>query len=165
MYRYRSPNRFNYVMKSNRFRPLLILAVLGLAVFLIIKLAGGGGLNEANFENHRNAKIRSEMQHAVSQTNSLSRLGASSTSGALGRIRQYIHGVEVVNDLNVSMYGEVGRLYQQSYFDQIYTVIDAFDAKLSSGQKVNDSLAALTEAITLLNDYTNTTVLGHGGTT
>lgn len=41
------------------------------------------------------------------------------------------------------MFGEVGRLYEQSVFDNIYNIIDTYDAKLSSGQKVNDSLTSL----------------------
>lgn len=160
MYRYNSHNRFNYVMKSGRFRPLLIIVALIVIAFLIFRFVGVGGLNESNFENQRNAKIRSEMQNAVSQTNALSRLGSTSTSGVLARIRQYVHGVEVINDLNVSMYGEVGRMYQQAIFDNVYLILDAYEAKLSSGQKVNDSLASLIEAINEMSDYTNTKVLG-----
>ena len=159
MYRYNGQNRFNYVMKSNRFRPLFIIIALGVVAFFAIRLISGSGLNAGNFETQRNAKIRSEMTHAISQTNALSRLGATSTSGGLGRIRQYIHGIEVINELNVGMYGEVGRLYKQSDFDAIYTIIDAYDAKLVSGQKVNDSLALLAAAIEQLNEYTNTIVL------
>ncbi|MDD3410531.1 MAG: hypothetical protein PHY12_06945, partial [Eubacteriales bacterium] len=112
-------------------------------------------LNQSNFESQRNAKLRSEIRQAVTQTNTLSRLGATTTSNVLGKIRQYIHGIEVINDLNVSMYGEmVGRLYDQSVFDSIYTVIDTYDAKLSSGQKVSDTLAELTQAVADLSDQT-----------
>ena len=138
---------------------MVILLVI-LAAFLLFKFVGVGGINEGNFESQRNAKLRSEMQHAMSNTNSLSRLGATSTSGVLGKIRQYVHGIEVLNDLNVSMYGEVGRLYAQSEFDNIYSIIEVYDAKLVSGQKVNDSLTSLTEAIEQLSLLTNT-VLGN----
>lgn len=160
MYRYSSQSRFNYVMKSHRGRQIFIILAVLLAIFVIIKLSAGSGLDAGNFENQRNAKLRSEMQHALSQTSSLSSLGATNTSGVLGKIRQYIHGMEVLNDLNVGMYGEVGRLYAQSVFDNIYSVIDAFDAKLASGQKVNDSLAALRQAMDELTLLTNT-VLDH----
>lgn len=162
MYRYQNQSRFNNVMRSNRYRPILVILVIIAAAFLLLKLVGVGGLNEANFENQRNAKLRSEMQRAVAQTNTLSRLGATTTSNVLGKIRQYVHGVEVINDLNVSMFGEVGRLYLQSMFDSIYTVIDAYDAKLSSGQKVNDSLAELTSVVQALDDRTNE-IIGESG--
>ena len=115
---------------------------------------GVGGINEGNFEVQRNSELRSEMQNAVSSVNSLSRLGSSSTSGMLGRVRQYVHGVEVINDLNVSMYGEIGRLYPQSVFDNIYAIIEEYEAKLSSGQKVSDTLTALSEAVNDLNERT-----------
>ena len=154
MYRYNSQTRFNSVMRSNRYRPILVILVIIVAAFLLLKLMGVGGLNESNFENQRNAKLRSEIQHAVSQTNTLSRLGATTTSNVLGKIRQYVHGIEIINDLNVSMYGEVGRLYKQAIFDNIYTIIDSYDAKLSSGQKVSDSLTSLTDAIDELNALT-----------
>lgn len=147
MYRYSNQSRFNTVMRSNRYRPIIVIVVIVAAAFLLMKFVGVGGLNEANFESQRNARLRSEIQHAVSQSSTLSRLGATTTSNVLGKIRQYVHGVEVINDLNVSMYGEVGRLYKQTVFDNIYSIIDEYDAKLSSGQKVNDSLSLLTDAI------------------
>lgn len=156
MYRYPKQKRFSYTMKSSRLRPILMILLALLAAFLLFRFLGGGGLDEGNFKNHRNAKLRSEMQHALSQTNSLSRLGATSTSNVLGKIRQYVHGIDVLNDLNVSMYGEVGRLYQESVFENIYSIIESYDAKLASGQKVNDSQALLNEAISELNELTNT---------
>ena len=149
-------------MRSNRYRPILVIVAIIVAAFVLLRLMGVGSLNEANFESQRNAKLRAEIQHAVSQTNTLSRLGATNTSNVLGRIRQYVHGIEVINDLNVSMYGEVGRLYEQSVFDNIYTIIDAYDAKLSSGQKVNDTLASLNTSISELSALT-TALIGAGG--
>lgn len=147
---------YNNVMRSNRYRPILIILLVLLAAFLIMRFAGVGGLNADNFEAQRNARIRSEMQHAVSSTNSLSRLGATTTSSVLSRVRQYVHGIEVVNDLNVGMYGEVGRLYEASVFNNIYTIIDTYEAALASGQRVNDPLNNLTQAIDELSVLTNT---------
>ena len=154
MMRYTRSNNYHSVAHFNRYKPILLILLVLLAAFLLFKFTGVGGLNEANFENQRNAKLRSEVQHAVSSVNSLSRLGASSTSSMLGRVRQYVHGVEVINDLNISMYGEVGRLYEQSVFDSLYSIIEAYDAKLTSGQKVNDSLNTLSEAVNQLSDQT-----------
>lgn len=134
--------------------PVLVLAGILLAAFLLFRFTGVGGVDQNNFASQRNAKLRSELQLATASTNRLSRLGASTTTIELARIRQYIHGMELLNDLNVSMYGEVGRLYAQSVFDNLYSILDTYDAKLASGQKVNDSLTALTEAITGLTTLT-----------
>lgn len=134
--------------------PVLVLAGILLAAFLLFRFTGVGGVDQNNFASQRNAKLRSELQLATASTNRLSRLGASTTTIELARIRQYIHGMELLNDLNVSMYGEVGRLYAQSVFDNLYSILDTYDAKLASGQKVNDSLTALTEAITNLTTLT-----------
>ena len=48
-------------------------------------------------------------------------------------------------------------------FDNIYNIIDTYDAKLSSGQKVNDTLALLTASIDELNTRT-ITLIGAGTT-
>lgn len=154
MMRYTRSQGYNHVMRSRRYRPILVILLVLLAAFLIFKLAGVGGINEGNFEAQRNSKLRSEMQHAVSSVNSLSRQGGSSSSGTLSRIRQYVHGMEVINDLNVGMYGEVGRFYQQTVFDSIYGIIDRYEACLSTGQNVNSVLAELSEAIDGLNTMT-----------
>ena len=139
---------------ASRLKPIVLIVAILLAAFLIFKVSGVGGINEGNFEAQRNSELRSEMQGAMSSVNSLSRLGSSTTSGMLGRVRQYVHGVEVINDLNVGMYGEIGRLYPQSMFDSIYSIIEEYEAKLSSGQKVSDSLTALSEAVNTLNERT-----------
>ena len=39
-------------------------------------------------------------------------------------------------------------------FDNIYTIIEAYDAKLASGQQVSDTLTSLSEAINQLSDMT-----------
>ena len=147
--------RYQNTRSASPLIPILIIIGILLAAFFIFRASGVGGLNESNFANQRNAKLRNEVQYAMAATNKLSRLGASSTTVELARIRQYVHGVELINDLNVSMYGEVGRLYAQSVFDNIYSILDTYDAKLASGQKVNDPLNALTEAIAQLTATTN----------
>jgi hypothetical protein len=154
MYRYSGNSRYRSVMRSHRWQPVVAIFVLIVAVIIVLKLVGVGSLDEGNYERQRNARLRSEAQNAVTQVNTLSRLGATSTSNTLGKIRQYVHGVEVINTLNISMYGEVGRLYQQSVFDNIYGIIDQYELNLSTGQKVNESLALLSEAITELNAFT-----------
>lgn len=155
----RYPRGYNRVSLATRLKPIILIVLVLLAAFLIFRFAGVGGINEGNFEVQRNNELRSEMQNAVSSVNSLSRLGSSTTSGMLGRVRQYVHGVEVINNLNVSMYGEVGRLYPQSVFTNIYSIIEEYEAKLSSGQKVSDVLSRLSEAVNELNDRTYT-ILG-----
>ena len=133
MTRYTRSHGYHNVMRSHRYRPILIILLVLLAAFLIFKAAGVGGINEGNYEAQRNTRLRSEVQHAVSSVNSLSRLGASSTS---------------------AMYGEIGRLYDQSTFDAIYAIIEEYDAKLASGQNISDTLTSLSEVINELSDMT-----------
>lgn len=154
MMRYSRSRGYQNVSAASRLKPLLLIVLVLVAAVLIFKAAGVGGINEGNFEAQRNSALRSEVQRAVSSVNSLSRLGSSTTAGMLGRIRQYVHGVEVINDLNVGMYGEIGRLYPQSVFDEIYTIIEEYEAKLSSGKNVSDSLTALSQAVETLSNQT-----------
>lgn len=154
MYRYSGNSRYRNVMRSHRWQPVVVIVLIIIAVVIILKLAGVGSLDEGNYERQRNARLRSEMQNAVTQLNTLSRLGATTTSNTLGKIRQYVHGLEVLNELNISMYGEVGRLYAQSSFDSVYTIIDQYDLNLSTGSKVNETLNALNEAVSELNTLT-----------
>ena len=79
MTRYMRSHGYHSVMRSHRYRPILIILLVLLAAFLIFKVAGVGGINESNYEAQRNTRLRSEVQHAVSSVNSLSRLGASSS--------------------------------------------------------------------------------------
>ena len=160
MMRYSRSRSYNVTSRSDRLKPILVIILVLLAAFLIFKATGVGGINEGNFEAQRNSKLRSEVQAAQNCVNSLSRLGASSTSSMLGRIRQHVHGMEVINDLNVGMYGEVGRLYPQMVFDNVYSIIEEYDAKLTSGQKVSDTLTSLSAAITELGTMTTTLLDG-----
>lgn len=154
MYRYSGNSRYRNVMRSHRYQSILLILLLLVIVVVVLKLVGVGSLDVGNYERQRNARLRSEMQNAVTQVNTLSRLGATTTSNTLGKIRQYVHGVEVINELNISMYGEVGRLFQQSVFDNIYSIIDQYDSNLSTGSKVNESLNSLNEAVAELNTMT-----------
>ncbi|MBQ7867391.1 MAG: hypothetical protein IJ354_04515 [Clostridia bacterium] len=160
MMRYSRSRSYNVGSRSDRLKPILVIVLVLLAAFLIFKATGVGGINEGNFEVQRNSKLRSEVQAAQNCVNSLSRLGASSTSSMLGRIRQHVHGMEVINDLNVGMYGEVGRLYPQMVFDNVYSIIEEYDAKLTSGQKVSDTLTSLSAAVTELGIMTTTLLDG-----
>ncbi len=154
MQRYSGNGRYRAVVRSRRYQPIIVILILIAIVVLVLKLAGVGSLDTGNYERQRNARLNKEVQDAVAQVNSLSRLGATSTSSILGKIRQYVHGVEVLNNLNVSMYGEVGRLYKQALFDSIYGIITQYETNLSTGQKINESLNLLSEAITGLQAQT-----------
>ena len=135
---------------------ILILLVAAIAVGATLLFSGNGFNNQGNFAMQRNAKLRSEVQRAVSSVNSLSNLGASSTSAMLGKIRQYIHGMEIVDDLNVGMYGESSRVYTASMFSDIYAIIDEYETRVASGQKLTEILDTLRTSVESLSEYTNT---------
>lgn len=156
MSRYTRSRGYHTAMRTNRYRPILVILLVLLVAFLIFKSTGVGGINQTNFETVRAKELSEEVDFAVNSVNSLSRLGASSSSAMLGRVRQYVHGVEVINELNIGVYGDVGRLYPQDTFDQIYSIIENYEARLSSGQKVSNTLTELSNAVNELSVYTYT---------
>lgn len=158
MYHYRSKGRYKCYNSDNRYKALFILAMIALIIVVVIAFAGENGIQNNNYITQRNARLRAEAQKALNSVNSLSRLGASSSSATLGKVRQYIHGMEVLNDLNVGVYGEVGRLYTQATFDRIYSHIDEYETKLTSGGKINEVLSALSADIEQLTHATLTMV-------
>lgn len=53
-------------MRSNRYRPILVILIVVAAAFILLRLIGVGGLNEANFETQRTSPL--QIQHAIKQT-------------------------------------------------------------------------------------------------
>ncbi len=132
---------------SNRLHWILHVLCIGIICFLLFRSGGVSGIDSSTFQNLVESQIRSEMELATSTANTLSRLGATTTSPTLGKIRQYVHGIEIANQFSVSVYGEVGRLIQADMFSQVYAAIDAYDTKLVSGSSVSDVLTALTDIL------------------
>ena len=56
MTRYMRSRGYHSVMRSHRYRPILIILLVLLAAFLIFKVAGVGGINESNYEAQRNTR-------------------------------------------------------------------------------------------------------------
>ena len=56
MTRYTRSHGYHNVMRSHRYRPILIILLVLLAAFLIFKAAGVGGINEGNYEAQRNTR-------------------------------------------------------------------------------------------------------------
>lgn len=131
----------------------LILAAVVCAAIVIV--SSSTGTKDKVFDRQRDIRLRSEAQRAVSSVNSLSSLGASSSSGTLGKIRQYIHGMELIDEISVGIHGESGRIYPQSMFDEAFSIIDEYDTRLSTGQKITETLDTLRGSVEALSQYTD----------
>ena len=55
MMRYQRSSSYQNVMRSNRYKPILVILLVLLAAFLILRYTGVGGLDSASFETQRNA--------------------------------------------------------------------------------------------------------------
>ena len=116
MTRYTRSNGYNAVMRSNRYKPIIIIVLVLLAAFLIFKLAGVGGINEGNFEAQRNTRLRSEVQHAISSVNSrraakrsisTESCSRSCTDNCVGRTRSSSHASAMIARIDSEWLSEI----------------------------------------------------------
>lgn len=114
---------------------ILIIAIIVLSVFLVVN---NSKFSQDKYEINIRKSVRSELQSANDQSNSLSRLSGSETSASIGKMRQYVHAIETLSNLNISILGESGRICQQQYFDTIEAVFNEYEVLLQSGSKTNE---------------------------
>lgn len=122
---------------------ILLVAVLGVGIVGGQAIAFRGKAQESLV-----ARARVECNDAVNQVNNMSRSGGSDTAGALGKIRASIKAVDVLSSLSQSLYGSP--LTVQSSFNDLYTIIDSYSAKLKNGTSAIDELTRLAEGLTHL---------------
>lgn len=153
MYRYSQQVRNNLggnqVWKKRIINLLLVALLITSIVFIV--LYSQSSSHEKKFIESYNTKITFEIGQATSQMNSLSRTGGSGTSNLLGKIRQRIYAIEVLQQQHDAVYGIQPNLtISEEVFQQIYTLLDSFDEKVSSGKQTKDVQAQLSEAILAL---------------
>lgn len=149
-------NRHMYTIapKRNRLKPILIGLVIVILIALVFLIRPGGS-DTGNFDSLRNTTIRQEMEQAISNSNSLSRLGATSTSSILGHIRKHVYAIQIINQLNTGIYGEIGNYFDYLLFEDVYSALDSYENNLSTGTAVNESLSNLLQSIDNLSNAVN----------
>ena len=123
-------------------------------ILLVVALAGVGILGwqaiafRGDCEKGIKARALTECGAAVSQVNTLSRSGGSETSAVLGKIRANIHAVDVLSQMNQSLYGR--ELAPEASFTELYGIIDSYCAKLMNGSATIEELTNLSDRLTAL---------------
>lgn len=127
------------------FTMLLLAAVIALAIF------GGNALRyQAAAHELFVQKIQTECGNALQLCNTLSRTAGSSSSSTLGKIRQHVYSMQTINDLNVGLEGASGWMVQESYFSNLYTLLDNYETKLVTGMTTGDYQTQLLQTLTEL---------------
>lgn len=155
MYRYSQQIRSNLggsQVWKKRLTHLALLILLAVSIIFIILYVNASS-NEKKYLESYNTKIIFEIGQATSQMNSLSRTGGSGTSNLLGKIRQRIYAIEILQEQNDSVYGiQADLTIEDEVFQKIYRLLDSFDEQVLVGKQTNDVQNQLNEAILALQD-------------
>ena len=153
MYRYSQQMRSNTGGQQIRQQAGKVLSLVLVLAVIVLAILGG---NAMSFEGKEQAlfkeRMRGEAAQAVTLVNNLSRTGGSSTGNLLGKLRQHVYAMEAIQHMHVSLRGKDHQAVEGDLFDTIYTVIDAFDARLQTGQQTKEPQTQLLTLMSNLND-------------
>ncbi len=156
MYRYSQQMRSN--MGGQRIRQQVgkVFSILLVLAVVVLGILGGNAMRfeakeQALFREH----MRFETSQAINQVNNLSRTGGSTTTNLLGKLRQHVYAVQTLQQVHVGLRGNSQQVVDNSLFDTIYNVIDAFDLRLQTGQQTKEPQTQLLTLLTELNTKVN----------
>lgn len=155
MYRAKTGKNAQRRPLSPRVRLVIWLLIVALATGGVYFLARRGTMPEDTYQKQVASRLQYEIQRAVSQGKNLTSTGSSNSADVLGRIRAHVHAMEALNEINLSLYGEAGRLYEQATFDSFYAIVDDYSVKLQTGAKISVPLSQLMEQLAYLQEITN----------
>lgn len=151
MYRYSQHVRDGMGLSRTRQRVLSILCVIFLAssvVLGVVAYRAGGYRSEHRVLQEK--RMLQEANQALSQYNSLSRTGGSSSSSVLGKIRQHVYALKALEEMNDTLNGVDSRRVDETIFSRIFSILDAFEVKLQTGQSSTEQQASLLEHLNYL---------------
>ena len=153
MYRYSQQMRGNAGSQQKRQQVGKVLLILMVIAVIVLGILVGSAISFKNkeqslFRDH----MRNQAQLAITQVNSLSRTGGSNTTNLLGKLRQHVYAMQLLQQMHVSLRGKDQQVVSDDVFDTIYTVIDTFDARLQTGQQTKEPQ---TQLLTLLTDLSD----------
>ena len=94
------------------------------------------------------ARAVMECGDAVNMVNTMSRSGGSDTAAMLSKIRAHIHTMEMLSEMNMSLFGN--ELVPATDVGELYNIIDSYFAKLKNGSATIEELTNLGDRLTAL---------------
>ena len=152
MYRYSQQVRNNVANRNwrRRFINILLIILLLVSILFITLYVNASSKQNRYIEKHKN-QIVFEIGQANSQMNTLSRTGGSGTSNLLGKIRQRIYAIEVLENQYNATFGSKSYTNKlESMYKEIYLILDQFDEALIAGKTTKDVQNNLSEKISAL---------------
>lgn len=119
---------------------VLIVTVAVLAIMLI---------RQSAFRNDYEASIvralRFEADAAVSQLNSLSRTGGSSTESVIGKVRQHVYAIRILSGQYDELNGR--NLVDLALLDVLTAAIDQYELRRQAGQATLEQQTSLAQGL------------------
>lgn len=138
---------------QERIRNILLIILTVSCVLLAI--FGGRAMNlQAESQTTLIHRMQTESNEALTMTSSLSRTAGASSAATLGRIRSRVYAVDMINQLQASLTGTGGYLVSTEVFTEIYSLLDDYSDKLTTGTQTGDVQSTLTTALTTLVNMT-----------
>jgi len=151
MYRYSQHVRDGMGVSRTRLRILTVLCLIlvaATAVLSVVAVRSTGYRSEHQLLQEK--RMLQEANQALSQYNSLSRTGGSSTSSVLAKIRQHVYALKSLEEMNDTLNGIASRRVDATVFSQIFSILDTFEVKLQTGQSSTEQQAQLLEFLNYL---------------
>lgn len=135
-----------------RIRNILLMVLLAACIALAI--FGGKAMS---FQAETNTtfihRLQTECNNAVILTGTLSRTAGANSAATLGRIRSHIYAMDTINQLHVGLNGAY--LLDNETFSNMYTLLDGYSDKLTTGTQTGELQSSLTAALTELSNTVN----------
>ena len=150
MYRYSHQVRMN--MGQHRLRNAIILSVLVISLIACILLSGmyaSAAHYRATARDRIEGAIMSDLTNARTLAERLPNSVQSNTATMLSQIRQYIYGIDQMNNLAIRLDGEGGRIVPSDAVSALYQDIEAYFAIIET------NVTSILETRTLLVNHLN----------
>lgn len=143
-YIYRGQEQQKTANSTKEYLFRIISLILLVALIILSVLFARNVFNPSNEKLDQNIRLmaNNELRLAMSEAENLSRTGNSNTANSIARVKQYLHGIEVLNNLNVQTKNGV-RLVPQQLLMNSQAIIDSLYTQLQTGQTTNNELESL----------------------
>lgn len=131
---------------SFQWERLVIVALLAaLAVTLFVCLPSMSYRNESR--SLFISRLQTECDTAITSSKYLSRTASSNSNAQLAMIRSSIYSMDVINQTYASLEGEGKHLVEQNVFSSLYSTLDNYFSKLTTGMNTSDQLTDLSNQL------------------
>ena len=124
-------------VRRNRIKNIVIV-LLTAALIAVLAVSIPVMQNQNGSRNLYIQRMQTEMGEAIRQTTTLSRNAGADSAAILARIRSYIYGIRLMNELAAAQSGMSENLLDENMLSAIQSSIDNYLAKLTTGMDTGE---------------------------